>query len=289
MRTKFKDELLDKQLEKDGYIVIPNWLTPGQIEDMKEVYADCNKHYQFDENILNTLLTPDKELKKKISEKLMEQMRPSIDKYFIDYMPFFSYFLIKPHSTYWVNFHRDSSVFIEDRFEYLTIWLTLDDVDVNNGCIFILPESQKLFTYPVPISEKWPYLHLSDTLKKYAVDVPMKAGDLLIFHEKTLHGSYPNLSGSPRHVVSSALMHPDTQMLFYAYNTDSNIVDAFEVDASFYFEEDFRTPAGKYPLNKSFVYNPPKILPKEIESYYNNTPVKQNVFSSLLHWLGLKN
>jgi len=287
MRTRFKDEALDNQFEKDGYIVIPNWVNADQVSSMNAVLNDGQKELALGENILNTLLIENKEKRDEISERLMEQLRPSIDKYFVDYLPYFGYSLIKPCSPNMVNFHSDSSILNEDKFEYVTMWLPLEDVNKDNGCIFIVPGSGKLFTYEFPFNVAWPYPQLFDTLKKYAVDLPMKAGDLLLFSAKTLHGSYPNQTQTPRKVVATALIPPDSEMLFYYYDRDDNTVNTYEVDPWFYFRNEFGDPNGKYPLKRSYTFNPPEISQQAIKDFFEKEPVKTNLFSNLLRRLGV--
>ena len=282
MRTRFKDEALDKQFEKDGYIVIPNWANADQVSNMKMIINSCQKTLQLDKNILNTLLLEDKEMRSGISDRLMEQLKPSIEEYFFDYLPYFGYALIKPFSPNMVNIHRDASVLNEEKFEYITTWLPLEDVNKDNGCIFIFPESQKLFTYEVPIGVDWPYPQLTNILNNYVVDLPMKAGDLLLFSSRTLHGSYSNQSKESRVVVASVLIHPDSEMLFYYYDRNTNRVKVYEVDPWFYFRNEFGDPNGKYPLKGSFTFDPPKVSEKAVKEFYEKNPVKASFFSKLL-------
>ena len=287
MRTRFKDEALDNQFEKDGYIVIPNWVNADQISNMKAVLNDGQRELVLGENILNTLLLEDKEMRNEISERLMAQLRPSIDAYFSDYLPYFGYSLIKPSSPNMVNIHRDASVLNEDKFEYITMWLPLEDVNKENGCIFVFPESQKLFTYEVPIGVDWPYPQLTNTLLKYAVDLPMNAGDLLLFSGKTLHGSYPNQSKGSRQVIASVLLHPDTEMLFYYYDRNNNLIKTYEVDPWFYFRNEFDDPNGKYPLKREYNFNPPMVTERAIKEFYEKKALKTNLLSNFLRRLGV--
>jgi|GEM_PF-1180193 hypothetical protein len=287
MRVKFKDNALDEKFEKDGYIVIPNCVNAEQVTKMRQVLRDYSTTFEYDKGILNTLLLKDNDLRIKISEGLMEQINPSIDKIFFERLPFYGYSLIKPTSQNTFTLHRDASTVNEDLFEYITIWLPLVNVTQSNGCMYVIPGSQKLFTSEVPFGVEWPYPHLAETLKKYAIDLPMKAGDLLLFSDKTLHGSYPNQSQDLRPVVSSVLIHPDTEMLFYYYNKDNNLVKAYEVDPWFYFRNEYDEPVGKYPLKKSFAFNPPLVSLNDIKDFFVKNPVKTKSSFSFLRKFGI--
>ena len=278
MRVKFKDEALDKQLEEDGYIVIKNWLSAEQVANMRQVFEDHYQAPEFQTNLWNTLIMTDADVKQKINDLLMDEIKPSLDKYFSDYFPPFGYFLTKPVDAQAreVGLHSDSSAVNEDKYGYLAIWLPLVDVDKNNGCMYMVPRSQQLFTYEQPFSMEWPYPQLVDPLKKYAVDIPMKAGDMLIFSGKTLHGSHPNLSKDPRPVVGCGLVRPDTEMLYYYYDKENNLVKKYEVEPLFYFRGDYRLPDNQYPLKGSFTFDPPKVSEKAIKQFYSDDTAKSN-------------
>jgi hypothetical protein len=275
-RARFKDENLEKQFEKDGYVLIRNWVSDEQVNKMRQVFKDRYKAPDFSTNIWNTLIMADESVRREVSDRLLQQLSPSIDKYFYDYMETFAYFLTKPvdEAPREVALHSDSSAVNEEKYEYLAIWLPLVDVDKNNGCMYIIPGSQKLFTYEQPFAIDWPYPDLAKPLKKYAIDLPMKAGDLLIFSGKTLHGSYPNRSKDARPVVGSGIIHPETEMLYFYYDQEKNMVKVYEVDPWFYFRNEYNEPIGKYTFKKSYPFAPPEISQTEIKSFFLENPVK---------------
>lgn len=99
----------------------------------------------------------------------------------------------KPPGARGQAFHQDQ--------QYITIdplvgaWLALDDSDRANGQMIVFPGSHKLGMLPVETAD----LTLSFTggksqipqnLRELGVD--MKAGDVLLFDGKCVHGSYPN-------------------------------------------------------------------------------------------------
>jgi hypothetical protein len=288
LRARFKDTALEAKFEKDGYMIIRRWVTDEQVKKMLKVFDDCYKAPDFSTNIWNTLIMADESVRREVSERLMEQIKPSIDEYFFDYMHTFAYFLTKPvdEAPREVIMHSDSSAVNEEKFDYLAIWLPLVDVTKENGCMYIVPESQKLFTYEQPFAAEWPYPQLAPALKKYAIDLPMKAGDLLIFSGKTLHGSYPNYSNNARPVVGSGLIQPATETCYYYLDREKNTIKTYVVDPWFYFKNQYDDPIGKYPLKKSFAYNPPQISERNIKSFFNKTRPKKGL-SGLLQKIGI--
>jgi ectoine hydroxylase-related dioxygenase (phytanoyl-CoA dioxygenase family) len=109
----------------------------------------------------------------------------------------------------------------------VTAWIALQDTDLSNGCMMV-----------VPGSHKWQLDNSSDgffetdlaALKdKFAVngrewkEVPLKlkAGQASFHHSLTFHGSGPNLSNDPRLSVVAHLMPKGTAYLNQGHNVDN--------------------------------------------------------------------
>jgi ectoine hydroxylase-related dioxygenase (phytanoyl-CoA dioxygenase family) len=289
IRARFKSKELDEQFEKDGYVIIRNCIGEEQLAKMLELFDEFYEAPKMRTNIWNTLMIEEKK-RQIINERIMEQIHSSIEKHFYDYVFSYNYFLTKPvdEESRDLPLHSDASAVNEDKYHYLLIWLPLIDVDKKNGCIYMIPGSQKLFTYVQPFWADWPYPHLEKQLKEHALDLPMKAGDLLLFSPKTIHGSYPNRTNNPRPVVGSGLVHPDTEMYFHHLNKDQNLIKVYEVDFWFYYRNQFGEPAkDAYPLKKSFAFNPPEVTPQMVKQFFKENPVKGKSRFSLLRKLGL--
>lgn len=92
--------------------------------------------------------------------------------------------------------HQDNGyTFIEPQ-QYLTLWIPLVDVDVENGCPWIAPGLHKMGTldhWVTPVGFKC-LEHAPD-----AVAIPARAGDVIAFSSLTPHRTGPNLkSGTVR-------------------------------------------------------------------------------------------
>lgn len=101
-----------------------------------------------------------------------------------------------------VVWHQDSAYWALEPMEVLTLWLALDDCDVENGCMRVLPGShhQGLVPHELASSES--------LLKKQApvefieesqvVDVELRAGECSLHLPNVFHSSNPNTSGRRR-------------------------------------------------------------------------------------------
>jgi len=101
-----------------------------------------------------------------------------------------------------VDWHQDAAFFPIEPMETFTLWLAVDDADRENGCMQVLPGSQrarKVYEHKVD-QEKGTTLPLSlegiDLSSAVHVEVP--AGSYSVHDAFILHGSNPNTSNRRR-------------------------------------------------------------------------------------------
>jgi len=106
-------------------------------------------------------------------------------------------FYFKPPGARGQALHQDQSYLRAKPGTCVAAWLAVDDCDIENGCMQVVPGSHELpllchidadtsqsFTgVTVPVPEGYAPTH-----------VLMKAGDVLFFHGNLIHGSGPNQS-----------------------------------------------------------------------------------------------
>jgi phytanoyl-CoA hydroxylase len=91
--------------------------------------------------------------------------------------------------------HQDNGYGSTLKDPYVTCWIALEDATVENGCIWVMPESHKqgiVEHRPTPIG-----------LQCYfgedpGIPVPLKKGSMVVFSSLLFHRSGPNLSNSMR-------------------------------------------------------------------------------------------
>ena len=74
--------------------------------------------------------------------------------------------------------------------QILSVWIPLVDVDKQNGCLQMIPGSHRLGPLDSQLNESGQREPL-EVSNRYgpATDVPMRTGDVLLFHNLTLHAS----------------------------------------------------------------------------------------------------
>jgi len=108
------------------------------------------------------------------------------------------------------NPHQDNA-YPQSEGHYLTINLALADMDKENGCLYMFPESHKEGLYPCEETVSYREAaganpgntvaaHILQRFK--AVDLPIKKGGMLFMNGDLIHGSYPNVSKRSRPLYS---------------------------------------------------------------------------------------
>ena len=92
----------------------------------------------------------------------------------------------------------------------VTAWVALDDVDLDNGCMWMVPSSHRWGTVSLPD----PGEELPATFGGHSVSAeprPVLAGHVHYHHCLTWHASFPNRSGGPRRAIAIHYMPEQTR------------------------------------------------------------------------------
>jgi hypothetical protein len=96
-----------------------------------------------------------------------------------------------------------------------------------------------------------------------------EAGDLVIYLDKTLHGSHINFSNASRPVVHFGILHPDVELQFYNLDEKQENVKVYKVPSRFYFDKDFSSVESKYPFVREFKFAPPPLTAEDVKAKLN--------------------
>lgn len=151
----------------------------------------------------------------------------------------------------WANptgWHLDNPYWSFHSRDAITIWVALDDVTVENGCLWFMPGTHKLATYDnVGIGP-----NIGDLFKVYtdwatmkASPVVIKAGSCSWHNGLTAHGAGPNMTPGMRRAMTCAYM-PDGS----TFNGKRNILSEAQIAAleiGDRLEDDAQTPLIYHP------------------------------------------
>lgn len=102
-----------------------------------------------------------------------------------------------------VTWHQDSAYFGVEPHDVLTAWVALTDASTENGCMRVLrgshrgPAHQHVETFDEKnLLARGQMIEGLDDSR--AIDMPLKAGQMSLHHERLVHGSLANRTNGPR-------------------------------------------------------------------------------------------
>lgn len=107
----------------------------------------------------------------------------------------------QPQYSTATGWHRDSRYWHFQRAELVSSWLALRDETVENGCLLVIPGSHRWQIDPVQLDADQflrTGLAQNQPLLAQARTVPLKQGDLLLFHSNLFHAAGRNQTGATK-------------------------------------------------------------------------------------------
>ncbi len=276
----FKQVDVQKNFDRDGYVVLPA-LDQDEVKELLDFYTSLKLNDDAGFGFHISMDQTDKSLVGKILDKLFEVAFPKMSLHFENAKAFVGSYVIKePNPTSIVPVHQDWS-FVEDEERHcsLTCWVALVDTTLDNGAMAVIKGSHRFFKnfrpspspqVPSPLSEHmftiFPYLQL----------IEMKAGEMLVFDNRTFHGSPPNTTLKPRVAFGIGMTQKDAKLVHYYLNPavpEKNEVFKYAIDEAFFRKYENSKLAKMYDkgeviegydLEETLPYTLPKFTAEEL-------------------------
>lgn len=215
--------LLKQAYDRDGFVVVRQLLSPSEFAELREQLAryvrDIVPHLPDGDAFYDDRSRP---------ETLKQMQRLQQDAYFAQYLhhPKWTalatvllaeplqvegaeWFNKPPHTNHVTPPHQDNFYFCYEPPQVLTMWLALDPVDEENGCLRYVPGSHLRGIRP---HHRTKTLGFSQGIADYGQEdlaaerpIVMEPGDVTIHHGNTIHRADANRS-TTRHRRSFALV-----------------------------------------------------------------------------------
>jgi hypothetical protein len=225
-----KSEEIKNTLHETGYVTAGN-IGPEKLAELKELYKQLHQFKSDKGGMFYSLYSDDIAYRKTVHDKIGEILYPVYNTIFANYKSVINSFIVKvpgPESEF--ALHQDSSGLDELRYSALSLWMPLQDTNLDNGCLCVVPKSHKMF-YPFRgISMNSPFGDIQDEVRKYLLPLDMKAGDLFMFDNRLVHYSPANIGVEDRIVVMSGLF-PQEAPIEVCYRDETAAGSAVEVYA----------------------------------------------------------
>ncbi len=271
----FIDEQKQKYFEREGFAVFP-LLNETEVNDLKLYYESLNLRDEKGLGFHVSMDNADKNLCRQIREKIWDTALPKLSEHLKNFKPFVASFVVKETNPKGVvPAHQDWS-FVdreEDGYSSITCWITLVDTNLDNGQMGVIRGSHKFMQNhrpspspqaPVPLSEHmfsiFPYLHTID----------MKAGEVLMFDNRTIHASPPNTTPAIRLAAGVGVTQNDAQLVHYFMKPDGTYKTMlrYNVDEDFFLKYENATLAKMFDEKKLIEgYGEPIEVPYQYTTY----------------------
>lgn len=233
MKAVFKDNLLNTSFNNEGYLLLKNIID-----------IDFASSYQFFNNMESnvegkfyaSLWSKDKHYRMQVDAAIKERLLPIAKNYLNHYEPLFADLLVKkPSLTHKFDWHQDWTFVDENHYSSIFIWCPLQDVTARNGCIKILPKSHMYFkkTRGSNIPPQYSHDEISSIAAKYAITLPMKKGDIIIFDQAVFHASPPNRSLQNRLAIGLLCLPKNIDIFHYHFNILNKQIEQYKIDFDF--------------------------------------------------------
>jgi hypothetical protein len=193
-----------EQLERDGFTVVPDLFTPAECDVIVErvesaaLRLDLGRPEDGQMAYRPMMHLADPELEAVCCDpRWRDVVVPAVGG---DVRLYWEQSVAKPpEARTELPWHQDNGYTPLDPEAYLTCWLALDDADLDNGCLQVIPGSHTRGTLPHHDDhEKNPYFRVGYDGDDAGVAVPVARGSVLVFSSLLLHRSGPNTSGRDR-------------------------------------------------------------------------------------------
>jgi ectoine hydroxylase-related dioxygenase (phytanoyl-CoA dioxygenase family) len=246
-----RDAALHEELDEQSQVVI-DLLSAEQIAALQVVYQKYYEH-QHREGFHATMFEGDGSLRANIRQDILAIVQPTLDAWFEGYQPIVANFVVKaPGPDSEVPPHQDWTFVDETKSTTLNIWCPLVDTNEENGWLGVVKGSHRFLDNihrGSPITPQ-PYDSINEAVKMSASYRAVKAGQAMLYENRTIHCSPPNLSEKTRVVVVVAIARAEDKLFHYHIDHSKQplMFERFEVDTDFFNHYDMKVRPEGVPL-----------------------------------------
>lgn len=286
-RTIFHNSDFEKQFNEFGYIT-QQVLNADDIQRLLQIFKSLNP--EIGNQFYSTIDSKNLEYRKKVDKLVGEVLADKVTGYFIDYSPLIFNFIVKdPGGNSEVQLHTDDTHVDESKFQSVNIWCPLVDTTKENGALYVLPGSHRLYYPPRGFGLPYPYNEFHSVVKPRMQLVPLKAGEAVFYNNKLMHCSEPNTTNTSRPAVITAMLPNEAAKIIH-FRTDAlpeHKVEVFELSKEFYLNFDRTKRPEKFKslgvVNYQATKPTPKIFLKMLDNL-NEYP-RKSLWSKIKHVL----
>lgn len=224
---------------RDGYVCM-SLLSPEMVRRFQELFdtSPCECPQQF----YTSLWSGNEAYRRRVHQEICGILEPLLAPVLNDHRLVLGNFAVKQAGAdSQVPLHQDWTVVDESQYRSLTVWCPLVDVDGRNGCLQVVSRSHRFLDNLRPNFAEGQYYSLfadQEPLlrERYLREIPMRAGEAVIYDSGLLHASNPNRGNAVR-VAVVGLAIPRQAALRHYYQATPHEAEVSEVGEDFYWRD----------------------------------------------------
>lgn len=242
-RKIFKSENLQEEFNKHGFVYAQLLDT----EEVRELITEVNKLKPEDKyapkvdmfhasDFHCTFLDKDLEYKSSMIKLIKEKFAPKLNQILNNYRIINGNFYVKPAGKGFFALHQNWRHTLNDNAISVTAWCPLQDTTKENGTLHVVPASN-MISNDISLPNQTPFYRNfeKELWEKYVIDVPVKAGDCLIFCDTLLHGSPINQSKGERMAFQIEMLPIDEPAVIYHFDDKKpDELEIYEANEDFF-------------------------------------------------------
>jgi ectoine hydroxylase-related dioxygenase (phytanoyl-CoA dioxygenase family) len=206
MKPVFHDQLLETKFLRDGFLVVPDFLSTENIKSLQNVFDGLNTGFEKGFHVTNWSKNYD--YRETAHREVSDAMLPLAVKYIKDYKSVLGCYAVKyPGNESEMGIHQDWTITDDSKYISLSIWCPLIDANENTGMMQFYRGSHNIYKgvrgKDIPFEFKAEQQQIIDN---HLENVPVMAGDAIFIHHRIVHRSLPNFSSQPRAAAMLAVI-----------------------------------------------------------------------------------
>ncbi len=224
MTTASVTERWAEQWRRDGFLPVIDVLTPEEARQCRQAFDGLEREVGRDTaevRILDRHLDVEPVWRLATHPRVLDAVEAVLGP---DVMLLASNFFCKypadERGERFVAWHQDVTYWGLEPPRAITAWIAIDDADVENGCMSVIPGSHRLGLLEHSKSDRAGNLlsinqEVPDALfdERRAVSMPLRAGQASLHDGMLLHGSHPNRSSRRRCGLAVRFTTPDVRQV----------------------------------------------------------------------------
>jgi ectoine hydroxylase-related dioxygenase (phytanoyl-CoA dioxygenase family) len=238
MRQIFRDDIVDRRFQEDGYVVV-DLLSEAAMAELWDFYRGAFAArrevvaYARDLPYYISIFDADPAHKREADARISRHVEAAVGELLDDYEVFYSNYMIKFPGDGEIEAHQDFNFVDESRHTAFNLWCPLVETDLSNGGLCVIPGSHRVFRTQRGPNIPKALTQYNDRLKRYARWVPVRKGQAAIFDHKLIHCSPPNATDRARVAVQSVLKPREAEAVHCVYDEPRGRVKVYRIDKSF--------------------------------------------------------